>query len=38
MKRTRPWEVSDALWERVQPLLCFRLCDRVRVTQLQLAA
>jgi transposase len=21
MKRTRPWEVSDALWKRVQPLI-----------------
>ena len=21
MKRTCPWEVSDALWERVQPLI-----------------
>jgi transposase len=21
MKRTRPWEVGDALWERVQPLI-----------------
>ncbi|HET8912804.1 MAG TPA: transposase, partial [Ktedonobacteraceae bacterium] len=21
MARTRPWEVSDALWERVRPLL-----------------
>src|SRR3989442_15919987 len=28
MKRTRPWELSDAVWERLRPLIPERVAHR----------